>query len=79
MTIEQQYQLYLNKVGLSEKTMHPIQATETKRAFFGAAGQLIIYFRDGIGAMEEEQAIEAMEAMKSEVLNFWNNETNRVN
>lgn len=79
MKIEKLYQSYLKKVNLSEKTMHPIQSVETKRAFFGAAGMLILFFRDEIGDMEENEAIEAMEAMKNEVANFWNEQNNLTN
>ena len=36
--LEKQYQLYLERVGITESQMHPIQKIETKRAFMGACG-----------------------------------------
>lgn len=79
MSIENQYQQYLKLVNLNEGKMHPIQAKETRRAFFGAAGQILILFRDEIGAMEEDDAIQAMDDLKNEVSHFWQKENNLTN
>lgn len=76
LELEYQYQQYLKKVGLSEEAMHPIQKIETKRAFFGACGQLLILFRDNIGSIEDEdKAILQMQDLINQVGIFWKEQT----
>ncbi len=74
-----QYQLYLERVGLKEPNMHPVQRTETKRAFIGACGQMLILLRDDLGALEESKAIETMQDMMNQVGNYFMKETNKLN
>lgn len=69
--LNHQYQLYLKRVGLKEKTMSLVQSKETKRAFFGACGQLLILLRDDVGELEETEAIETMDDMINQVADFW--------
>ena len=77
LELEDQYKPYLMRVRLSEDRMSSIQRTETKRAFMGACGQMLVLFRDVIGAIEDEdKAILHMEDMFNQVKIFWNNETN---
>ena len=61
--LEKQYQLYLERVGITESQMHPIQKIETKRAFMGACGQMLILLRDDLGALEEDKAIEQLQKL----------------
>lgn len=71
-SLENQYQLYLKRVGITEEQMHPIQRKETKQAFFGACGQMLILFRDGIGAIENEnEAVQTMESMMTQVAEYF--------
>lgn len=77
LDLEIQYQTYLKRAGISEDRMHPQQRTEAKRAFFGACGQMLILFRDGIGAIEDEdKAVLQMEDLINQVKIFWRNECN---
>lgn len=77
LDLEDQFSFYLNKVGLSKSEMHPIQLTETKRAFMGACGQMLVLFRDVLGAIEDEdKAILQMEDLFNQIQIFWNNESN---
>lgn len=77
LELEDQYQLYLKRVGLSEKNMHPVQRTETKRAFMGACGQILVLFRDVLGAIEDEdKAVLHMEDLFNQVQIYWRNESN---
>ncbi|WZL88296.1 hypothetical protein VS868_11885 [Salinimicrobium sp. 3283s] len=72
LDIEYQYQLYLSKVGLDELKMSYIQRLETKRAFYGACGQMLLLFRDNIGTIEDEYtAVTQMEKLFSQVQKFW--------
>lgn len=77
--LEHQYQLYLERVGLKEANMHPVQKTETRRAFMGACGQMLILLRDDLGALEESKAIETMQDMINQVQVHFMKETNKFN
>lgn len=68
--IEYQYGLYLERVGLKVGEMHPVQAVETKRAFFGACGQLLLLMRDDI-PNDEDEAINILQSMLDQVGKFW--------
>lgn len=71
---------YCELAGLPEEEMSPVQRQETKRAFFGACGQLLIAFRDDVGAIEdEEEAVACMEDMIQQVANFWMDEAKKQN
>ena len=77
--LEHQYQLYLERVGLKEENMHPVQKTETRRAFMGACGQMLILLRDDLGVLEESKAIEIMQDMINQVQVYFMKETNKFN
>lgn len=66
-------------VGLTEDRMHPVQLRQTKQAFFGAAGQVLIYLRDDLGAKDNETAVDGMQAMLDEVGDFWLKQKNETN
>ncbi len=72
--IEHQFMLYLERVGLNIKTMHPIQLQETRRAFYGAAGQMLILLRDDLSELPEEEAISKLDSMIIQVEAFWMNQ-----
>lgn len=69
--LEHQYQLYLERVNLHEERMHPQQKVQLKEAFFGACGQLLVLFRDDIGALPEEEAIDKMQGLHDQCLQYW--------
>jgi hypothetical protein len=79
MNLDQQYQLYLKRMGLSEDKMHPVQKKQLKQAFYGACGQMLTLLRDEIGALEEDEAVEALASMLNQVRNFFLKETNKLN
>lgn len=70
-SLENQYQLYLKRVALTESKMHPDQRRETRQAFMGACGQMIFLLRDELASLEEDEAIAVLEKMKNEVGNFF--------
>jgi hypothetical protein len=76
--LNHQYQLYLQRVGLKEDLMHPQQKTETKRAFMGACGQMLILLRDDLGVLPEDQGIEQMQSMLNQVGEYFLKETNKL-
>lgn len=77
--LEHQYQLYLERVGLKESQMPPIQRKELKRAFMGACGQMLILLRDEVGELDENEALEVYKDLLEQVGKFWLTETKRVN
>lgn len=75
--LDHQYKLYLERSGLKEESMHPVQKIETKRAFIGACGQMLILLRDDLGAMEDEdKAILTMQDMITQCEQFWKEQLN---
>ena len=72
--IEFQYNLYLDKVGLKEENMHPVQAKETKRAFMAAAGQILVLLRDDISELSDYEGVEVLEKLMTQVGDFWTKE-----
>ncbi len=77
--LEKQYQLYLERGGITESQMHPIQKVETKRAFMAACGQMLILLRDDLGLLEVDKAIEQLQDMMNQVQAFWLKEANQTN
>lgn len=72
-----QYSLYLQRVGLDESTMMPIQAQETKRAWFGAAGQILDLLTNGTDSLSEADAIPKLGGLFDQVEHFWMQEVNQ--
>lgn len=71
-SLEHQYQLYLKRCNITEAQMHPVQRKETKQAFFGACGQLLVLFRDDIGDIENEnEAVQVMEDLFDQVTQYF--------
>ena len=78
-SLEKQWQLYLQHIGLTESQMHPVQLTETKRAFFGAFGQSFILQRDELSLLDEDLGVEVFQHMINQVSTFWIKETQGEN
>lgn len=74
INIEVQYQAYLQRVGLTEEMMKPIQKQETRRAFFAGFVQALVLMRDDIGALPEMVAVSLLEKLLNEGLQFWEKE-----
>ena len=69
--LEYQYQLYLKRVGLKESEMHPEQKIQTKQAFYGATGQILLLLRDDMTVYDEDKCIEIMEGLLNEVTQYF--------
>ena len=77
--LEHQYQLYLQRMALSESTMHPQQKIQLRQTFFGASGQILILLRDELSKLEEDKAMETLQDLINQVGNFFLAETNKMN
>lgn len=77
--LEHQYQRYLQRMALSESTMHPQQKIQLRQTFFGASGQMLILLRDELSKLEEEKAMETLQDLINQVGNLFLAETNKMN
>lgn len=78
--LEYQYQLYLKRVALKESDMGSIQKTVMKNAFMGACGQMLILLQEDVGTIEnEDEAIEVLQHMKSQVGTYFLKEKGEQN
>lgn len=77
--LEHQYKLYLQRMSLSESTMHPQQKIQLRQTFFGASGQMLILLRDELSKLEEVKAMETLQDLINQVGNFFLAETNKMN
>lgn len=77
--LNHQYQLYLERVGLKESNMSPVQAKETKQAFFGAMGQMLVLQRDELAALSDDDAVDTLQDMWEQVAKYFNTLTRTMN
>lgn len=70
-TIEEMYQQYLKLVNLKEANMIDAQRIETKRAFFGAIGMMLVTERDQIALLPDMEAVYALDKIWDEVSSFY--------
>jgi hypothetical protein len=77
--LEDLWKKYQELVGLPEERMHAVQKIETKRAFMGACGQILILMRDEIGALPEQEACEIFSDLLNQVMQFWQVENKQQN
>lgn len=74
LTVAEQFEAYLKRVGMSKASMHPIQYTETRRAFYAGAGQILTSARDDVSRLPEDEGILEFERWWQECTDFWNKE-----
>lgn len=79
ITVENQYQLFLERMGLVESEMHPVQKKQLRETFYGATGQMLITLRDDISTLPEEEGIKALDNLLKEVQTFLLNNQIKMN
>lgn len=72
--IESQFLQYIKRGGVPLEVMPPVQVLETRRAFYGSWGVLLLVLRDNMGILPENIAIRVMDEMLNNVNRFWENE-----
>lgn len=72
--IHQQFDLYLEKMGLQQSQMNDVQYIETRRAFYAGFGQLLILLLGDIADMPEEESINTLDDLFTESQEFFKNE-----
>lgn len=75
--LENQYQLYLQRVGLRESDMPKTQKKELRRCFMAGCGQILVLMRDQVAVLEEDQTIQALESMEKQVSSYFLNILNQ--
>lgn len=78
-SLEKQWKLYLQRVGLNEAKMDRIQIQETKRAFMAGIGQIQILTRDELTQYDDDTAMGILTHIMDQVGNYFLKETNRNN
>lgn len=75
--LDYQYQQYLQRMKLNEATMFPEQKRQIKQTFYGACGQILMLLQEDIGALPDEEAVEALHRLIVQVDQFWIREGER--
>lgn len=74
--LEKQFDFYLERMGLDRRKMALFQLRETKRAFYGAWGQLIALLNDkNTDLLTEQEVFELYVGMAKQVMDFMAKET----
>jgi hypothetical protein len=69
--LEYQYQLYLKRIGLNESEMHPEQKIQTKQAFYGATGQILLLLRDDMSELPEDEGVDILDSLMNQVSQYF--------
>lgn len=72
--LNNQFHLYLQRVGLNVDIMSTEQVTETRRAFMGACGQMLDLLSEGMVDIPEDKGVAILGELFEQVEDFWNNE-----
>lgn len=75
--LEHEYQEYLKLTGLDESKMIPVQAQETKRAFYGGCARLFVLMNRFSNETEEEEGVECIISISKQIGDFWTKETEK--
>lgn len=72
--LETQWKLYLERMDLKEENLHPMQLQETKRAFMGAMGQMLMICNDDLDSFKNPVTGEAVVYMIDQVTDYFQKE-----
>jgi hypothetical protein len=71
ISIDGQFENYLQRVKLDKNTCSKAQYDETKKAFFAGASGMLVLFQGPIPELPEEEAVVAMEKLVQEAEFYW--------
>ena len=72
LEIDYQYELYLKRMALDESKMHEVQKTETKRAFYAGATQILAVMCVDIACIEDfNRAVVTIDDLVIQCEQFW--------
>lgn len=75
--LRNQYLQYLQRIGLVEAIMHPEQKLQVQDAFMGGCFTTIMLFKDRIGDMEEQEAVDVLNDIWKQCGDYWLKRTNQ--
>lgn len=70
---------YCELSGLPEEKMHRVQRIETKRAYYGAIGQLLVVLVEMADNTDEDESTEILDNLTEQVRDFWETEVANKN
>jgi hypothetical protein len=74
-SVAEQFKMYLELVGLDQRTMPTYQLRETRRAFYGGFGIMLVGVMNEVGKLGSEEEAKAMvDKMIDEVADFYKEE-----
>lgn len=65
--VEAQYQQFLNKMGLSEKTMNPEQKIQVKIAFYAGFGQMLFVLYTDLTSLDDDTMSNTIDIMFQQI------------
>lgn len=69
--IEFMFSQYLMMVSLDKLDKNSVQYKETKRAYYGAIGQILLIQRDELTQLTEQESTDTLQSMLDETTDFW--------
>lgn len=72
--IEFMFNQYLMMVKLDRLDKNGIQYKETKRAYYGAIGQLLLIQRDELTQLSDNEAADTLESLLKETTDYWSDQ-----
>ena len=76
--LNEQWELYCQRVfGSRNPPLPEDQLRETKRAFMGASGQMLLLLRDDLTQLSESRAMDTLSFMIDQVGEFWKEEVKK--
>lgn len=73
-TIAELWAQYILMAALDDKVMQPVKLQETRRAFYGGCGMIMMLYEQHIGALataDIDAVNEALKKIQSELATFW--------
>jgi hypothetical protein len=78
-TVEDQWKLFLERGGVTEEMLGKVQASEMKKAFYGAWGQCLISLREDFAELSPEEGSDELDKMMEEIEDFWLKQVEKEN
>lgn len=69
--VEEQFQLYCKRSKLDLDNCSTTQVIETRRAFYGAVGQLLVFLNGELAERSEDEGVAELERIWEQVRAFW--------
>lgn len=71
LSVADQWQIYLDKTGLKEATMHPVQLVETKHTFYAGFGEGLAIIHDHLLGKTDDEIRAMISLLFDELAAYW--------